>query len=45
MAGLVAAICYAGPYHWHGGIVAPLAAHLALDLAEFIHASATRGDT
>ena len=45
MAGLVAAICFVGPYHWQGGIVAPLAAHLALDLAELIHASATRGDT
>ena len=45
MAGLVAGTCFAGLYHWREGIVAPLAAHLALNLAEFIHASATQGDT
>ncbi len=45
MTGLLAGGCFAALYHWRGGIVAPMAAHLALNLAEFIHASAAQGET
>ena len=45
LAGLVAGGCFTGLYHWRSGIVAPFAAHLVLNLVEFIHAAVTRGDS
>jgi len=44
LAGMVGGGFFAGLYHWRGGIVAPFAAHLVLNLVEFIDASVARGE-
>jgi membrane protease YdiL (CAAX protease family) len=38
LTGVVAGGAFAGLYSWRGGVLAPFAAHLALNLIEFVYA-------
>jgi membrane protease YdiL (CAAX protease family) len=38
LTGVVAGGAFAGLYYWRGGVLAPFAAHLALNLIEFVYA-------
>ena len=38
LTGIVAGGAFAGLFHWRGGVLAPFAAHLALNLIEFVYA-------
>lgn len=42
LTGVVAGGAFAGLFYWRGGVLAPFAAHLALNLIEFIYAWHTR---